>query len=102
MPIYEYRCSSCGFEREILQKISDPVLSKCPACGAPTFKKKISAVAFRLSGNGWYETDFKTKGRRNISGDEDKKEAKVAEKGTSNGSASKEASKSSTPKDASE
>ena len=69
MPIYEYRCAVCGHQLEALQKMSDEPLSDCPACHAPELKKQISAVSFRLSGSGWYETDFKTKDQRNISGD---------------------------------
>ena len=59
MPIYEYRCASCGFESEYLQKVSDPLLTSCPKCGKPTFDKLISAAGFQLKGNGWYVTDFK-------------------------------------------
>ena len=59
MPIYEYRCQSCHHELEVMQKLSDPELSDCPACGKPELKKLISAVGFRLKGSGWYETDFK-------------------------------------------
>ena len=70
MPIYEYRCAVCGHQLEALQKMSDEPLSDCPACHAPELKKQISAVSFRLSGSGWYETDFKTKDQRNISGDQ--------------------------------
>lgn len=69
MPIYEYCCAACGHELEALQKINDARLSKCPQCQALELKKKISASAFRLSGSGWYETDFKSKNQRNISGD---------------------------------
>ena len=60
MPIYEYQCSECGHKLEVLQKISDDPLTICPACEASALKKLISAVGFRLSGTGWYETDFKT------------------------------------------
>ncbi len=60
MPIYEYRCNTCNHELEIIQKLSDPELSDCPACGEPKLKKLISAVGFRLKGSGWYETDFKS------------------------------------------
>lgn len=60
MPIYEYRCNTCNHELEIIQKLSDPELSDCPACGQPELKKLISAVGFRLKGSGWYETDFKS------------------------------------------
>ena len=66
MPIYEYRCQSCGHELDKLQKMSDPPLIDCPDCGKPTLKKLISASGFRLSGSGWYETDFKQGSKRNI------------------------------------
>jgi putative FmdB family regulatory protein len=59
MPIYEYRCEGCGQKLEKLQKVSDPPLTDCPACGRQTLKKVISPVGFRLKGSGWYETDFK-------------------------------------------
>jgi putative FmdB family regulatory protein len=61
MPIYEYRCSACGHQEEFLQKVSDPVLSQCPACGKPAFEKQLSAAGFQLKGSGWYATDFKSK-----------------------------------------
>jgi putative FmdB family regulatory protein len=60
MPIYEYRCESCGAEVEKLQKISDPPLKDCPSCGKAALAKRVSATSFRLKGSGWYETDFKT------------------------------------------
>lgn len=59
MPIYEYRCSSCGHEKEVLQKLSDQPLTKCPACGKSTLAKLVSAAGFHLKGSGWYATDFK-------------------------------------------
>ena len=59
MPIYEYRCSSCGHELEALQKFSDATLVTCPACGAETLVKQVSAAGFQLKGSGWYVTDFK-------------------------------------------
>jgi len=59
MPIYAYRCSSCGHAKDVLQKMSDPVLSTCPACGADTFTKQVTAAGFQLKGSGWYATDFK-------------------------------------------
>ena len=61
MPIYEYKCQECGFQTEMLQKISDPPAVNCPACGADSLKKLVSAAAFKLKGTGWYETDFKDK-----------------------------------------
>jgi putative FmdB family regulatory protein len=59
MPIYAYRCSSCGHAQDLLQKISDPVLTTCPACGAETFTKQVTAAGFQLKGSGWYVTDFR-------------------------------------------
>ena len=59
MPIYEYRCDSCGFQKDHLQKLSDPQLTTCPACGAETYGKLLSAAGFQLKGSGWYATDFK-------------------------------------------
>jgi putative FmdB family regulatory protein len=59
MPIYAYKCESCGHAKDILQKISDPVLTDCPACGAPAFKKQVTAAGFQLKGSGWYATDFR-------------------------------------------
>lgn len=60
MPFYEYQCRACGEQVEVLQKISDAPLKKCPACGKSQLQKLISAPSFRLAGGGWYETDFKT------------------------------------------
>lgn len=64
MPIYEYRCSSCGFQEEYLRKASDPLLSSCPECGKETFQKMLTAAGFQLKGSGWYATDFKNSGAR--------------------------------------
>lgn len=58
MPIYAYKCESCGAAKDVLQKISDPTLSDCPACGQPTFRKQVTAAGFQLKGSGWYATDF--------------------------------------------
>jgi len=60
MPIYEYRCDSCGHQKEHLQKMSDAPLSVCPACGKETYNKLLSAAGFQLKGSGWYATDFKS------------------------------------------
>ena len=60
MPFYEYECSACKHHTEVLQKISDAPLKKCPECGKQTLKRLISAPVFRLKGGGWYETDFKS------------------------------------------
>lgn len=59
MPIYAYRCSSCGHAKDVLQKMSDPVLTTCPACGAESFSKQVTAAGFQLKGSGWYVTDFR-------------------------------------------
>jgi len=59
MPIYAYRCEECGFNKDVLQKVSDPVLSTCPSCGKPAFKKQVTAAGFQLKGTGWYVTDFR-------------------------------------------
>jgi putative FmdB family regulatory protein len=59
MPIYAYRCDECGFAKDVLQKISDPVLTVCPSCGKSSFKKQVTAAGFQLKGTGWYVTDFR-------------------------------------------
>jgi putative FmdB family regulatory protein len=59
MPIYAYKCESCGLAKDILQKLSDPLLTQCPSCGAQTLKKQLTAAGFQLKGTGWYATDFK-------------------------------------------
>jgi putative FmdB family regulatory protein len=62
MPIYEYRCSSCGHQQEFMQKLSDATLTTCTKCNKPTFTKMLTAAGFQLKGSGWYATDFKSKG----------------------------------------
>jgi len=59
MPIYEYRCSACGTQKDVMQKMSDPVLTTCPECNQETFSKQLTAAGFQLKGNGYYATDFK-------------------------------------------
>ena len=66
MPIYEYRCDNCGHEVEVLQKINESPLVTCPKCTTDGLKKKISAAGFRLKGGGWYETDFKSGSKKNV------------------------------------
>jgi putative FmdB family regulatory protein len=101
MPFYEYQCSNCRFYAEVLQKLSDAPLRKCPSCGKNTFKRLISAPVFRLKGSGWYETDFKSdkEQKRNIAGaDRDepaakgdaKEEPKTEAKGEAKGEAKAE------------
>lgn len=69
MPIYGYTCTDCGHALDELQKVSDPPLVDCPACGQPTLRRQLSAPRFRLKGQGWYETDFKKDNQRNIAGE---------------------------------
>lgn len=59
MPIYAYRCESCGFQKDALQKMSDAPLTACPSCGKDTFRKQVTAAGFQLKGSGWYVTDFR-------------------------------------------
>lgn len=73
MPIYEYRCGACGFEQEVMQKMSEPALTDCPQCGRSTFAKLISAPGFQLKGTGWYATDFRG-GAKGGQGKEEQKE----------------------------
>ena len=92
MPIYEYRCGSCGHQQEFLQKVSDPPLTECPECKKPSFSKMVTAAGFQLKGSGWYATDFKNKGSSTPA----KKDAKEAKEGGGEGK-----SKSDAPKDSS-
>ncbi len=62
MPIYAYKCSNCGFAKDVLQKMSDPLLTVCPSCGESTFSKQVTAAGFQLKGSGWYVTDFREGG----------------------------------------
>jgi putative FmdB family regulatory protein len=77
MPIYEYRCGACGQEHEALQKVSEPPLTECPACGKPALQKLLSAAGFQLKGSGWYATDFKGGAKKP---DEKKTDAKAETK----------------------
>jgi putative FmdB family regulatory protein len=81
MPFYEYECTNCKFYVEALQKISDEPIRKCPSCGKKTMKKLVSAPVFRLKGEGWYETDFKSDDdkKRNLAQDEPAPEAAKVE-----------------------
>lgn len=64
MPIYEYRCSDCGYQKEYLQRMSDAPLTDCPECGKRSFNKLVTAAGFQLKGSGWYATDFKNNGSK--------------------------------------
>ena len=68
MPIYAYRCDSCGVRKDVLQKISDAPLAHCPDCGAESFHKELTAPAFQLKGSGWYVTDFRDQGKKDKAG----------------------------------
>jgi len=89
MPFYEYQCTVCGHEEEVLQKISDKPLKKCVPCGKSTMKKKVSAAAFRLKGGGWYETDFKSGKKKNVADDSKTEGAKKPAAKNSKGGSSK-------------
>ena len=64
MPIYDYLCENCGFQQDVLQKMSDPRLTDCPQCKQPTLKKQLTAAGFQLKGSGWYVTDFRDNGKK--------------------------------------
>ncbi len=96
MPIYEYQCENCGHKLEKLQKISDDPLKDCPSCNSPALKKLVSAAAFRLKGGGWYETDFKTGKKKNVSGGDSSSSG-----GSDNSSSSSSSSNSSSSSDSS-
>ena len=103
MPFYEYECPNCSYRDEVLQKISDKPLTKCPSCGKKGLKKLISAPVFRLKGSGWYETDFKSdkENKRNLAGadkDEAKTETKADAKTDSKADAKPETAKADAPK----
>jgi putative FmdB family regulatory protein len=99
MPIYAYRCASCGHAKDVLQKVSDPQLSVCPACGAAAFQKQLTAAGFQLKGSGWYVTDFrggngaaksdaKPEGKTDGAADKPAAPAPAAASGTDGGTAS--------------
>ena len=105
MPIYEYCCSACGHELEVMQKMSDARLVDCPKCGKATLSKKVSAAGFQLKGSGWYVTDFKDgkKGKTESKPTkEGSSESGAAASGSSAGDASKDAKSKETPKAASD
>jgi putative FmdB family regulatory protein len=68
MPIYAYRCESCGFAEDVLRKMSDPLLTDCPECSESTFRKQVTAAGFQLKGSGWYVTDFREGGSHAATG----------------------------------
>jgi len=105
MPIYEYRCGKCGFQKEFLRRMSDAPLTGCPKCGKRSFKKLVTAAGFQLKGTGWYATDFKGSGAKPVakqdkseSNSETKAEAKIEAK-TEAKTETKPATKSETTQD---
>jgi putative FmdB family regulatory protein len=80
MPIYAYKCESCGHRQDVLQKISDPLLTVCPACGASSYVKQVTAAGFQLKGSGWYVTDFRDSGGKKPGAAADKADDKSADK----------------------
>ena len=89
MPIYAYRCTTCGHAKDVLQKMSDPVLSVCPQCGAATFVKQVTAAGFQLKGSGWYVTDFKGGDKKPAAAPADGAKADAAKPDAANGDAAK-------------
>jgi len=100
MPFYEYECSSCKYYTEVMQKITDAPLTKCPSCGKKALKKLLSAPVFRLKGGGWYETDFKSdkENKRNLAGADREDSAKADS--TAKADSKPDAAKSDTKADA--
>jgi putative FmdB family regulatory protein len=76
MPIFDFKCEACEYSKELLRKISDPILTECPECHKKTFKKQVSAPSFQLTGSGWYVTDFKNKAKDSNSKTDTKTETK--------------------------
>jgi putative FmdB family regulatory protein len=102
MPIYAYRCSNCGHAQDVLQKMSDPVLTVCPVCGQSTYVKQVTAAGFQLKGSGWYVTDFRGDGKGKtaepalgVKGDEKAGEGKASEPAAKSEGGSADASKKS-------
>lgn len=87
MPIYAYRCDACGHAKDVLQKISDPLLTTCPACGAEAFKKQVTAAGFQLKGSGWYVTDFRDGAKPTAAADKATGDVKPAADAASHGGA---------------
>ena len=85
MPIYAYRCAECGHAKDVLQKISDPLLTTCPACGAEAFQKQVTAAGFQLKGSGWYVTDFRDGAKPGAAADKAAGDAKPSADGASKG-----------------
>ncbi len=95
MPIYEYQCEACDHKMEKLQKLSDEPLKVCPICNESRLNKLVSAAGFRLKGDGWYETDFKTGKKKNVAGDNPNPTGSSGSSDSSSGSSSSSSSSSS-------
>jgi len=100
MPIYEYKCEACDHRMEAIQKMADDPLSVCPECDAPKLKKLMSAVAFRLKGSGWYETDFKAGDKKNLA-DSTENKPKTDKKETNSSDSGKKETKPAAAKESS-
>lgn len=97
MPIYDYQCTSCGFKKEVMRKISEPNLTACPECGKETFTKQLSAPSFQLTGSGWYATDFKNSGAKKTEAKPESKSGSTSEPASTTKTETKEASASAAP-----
>ncbi|HSH89106.1 MAG TPA: FmdB family zinc ribbon protein [Ramlibacter sp.] len=97
MPIYAYKCASCGHAKDVLRKISDAPLTQCPACGAETFTKQVTAAGFQLKGSGWYATDFKGGPKAPATGSEKTADAAKTGDGDKAGESAKPADGASKP-----
>jgi putative FmdB family regulatory protein len=86
MPIFDFKCEACGCAKELLRKISDPIVTLCPMCHKETFKKQVSAPSFQLTGSGWYVTDFKNKSKSDVKSDQIKPDTKTETKKDANAS----------------
>jgi putative FmdB family regulatory protein len=94
MPIYEYKCGNCGHRLEVIQRVNDPALKECPACGKRKLKKLVSAAGFQLKGTGWYVTDFRDKDKKKSKAGGAKEDSKTDSKADSKGDKKKTASAS--------
>jgi putative FmdB family regulatory protein len=99
MPIYAYKCGSCGHAKDVLQKISDTPLDTCPACGAVAFTKQVTAAGFQLKGSGWYATDFRNGSKPASTTNGDKAAEKTGDKGADKADTAKPADTTSKPAD---
>lgn len=100
MPIYEYRCTACGHALEKLQRLGDAPLTGCPECGEAELQRLVSAAGFRLKGGGWYETDFKKDGKKNLHDSHGAAKAPAEKKDTGAGESAKAAEPKKAPSDA--